>query len=741
MTQRTHSTAILSRAPLHPERFAYACAATIFLGAVLLFQVQPMIGKMVLPWFGGSPSVWTTCMLFFQVLLVGGYAYADLLGRWRSRRAVAVVHAVLLLSTVCLLPITPASTWKPDGQANPTWYLLLLLGVHVGLPYFLLASTGPLLQNWFARVYPQRSPYRLYALSNAGSMGALLSYPFLVEPTLNTVWQGWMWSGAFVLFAVMCAGLALSFQRQANLEQSTTSKSTAKKNLKPSQSTAQDKPASDDGASLSWTHRLLWIVLPAFACVMLLAVTNYLCQDVAVSPLMWVVPLSLYLLTFIICFDRESWYSRRIYSLVALVAVMMVCNFMLASHMEILYRDLGINFDYSNFVRRLDVQAFAFLFLLFTVCLLCHGELVRLKPAPRYLTTFYLSVSVGGALGGILVGVVCPAIFSGYHELHLAIIAAALFSGYVFGQEAFRTWLREKRLYKALCGVAALVGLYVVFWSQTERMATSAVAIERNFYGVLWLQDHFQDSTEEPSWYGRALYHGRILHGYQYLTPGRERVPTTYYMENSGVGLTLRNFPRPADRGLRVGLVGLGAGTLACYGEAGDHYTFYEINPQVIDFAKTYFTFLSDCPAELDFQLGDARLSLERSELPPDDVLVLDAFSGDAIPTHLLTREAFELYEQRLAPGGVLCVHVSNRHLRLEPVVARLADEAGWSIVTIAKRGAVGLAETESDWMLLTRNEAFLQLPAIADVQRSPERDPTMPLWTDGYHNLLRILR
>jgi hypothetical protein len=505
-------------------------------------------------------------------------------------------------------------------------------------------------------------------------------------------------------------------------------------------STAETRPVDPP----TWLHRALWILLPALASVMLLAVTNHLGQDVAVSPLMWVVPLSLYLLTFIICFDRERWYSRRWYSLGAAAAVLAVSYVQLAPHLDDLYRAYGLEFRIAGFAKRIETIAAAYLTMMFAVCMLCHGELVRLKPLPTRLTSFYLSIAVGGAIGGILVGVVCPSVFDNYHELPLAVIISFLMATSLFAHASFQTWFKQRALYKFACLLVAITGVSIIGWAQAEKMLGGALARDRNFYGVLSVQEHFQDYEPNPEWYGRALYHGRILHGYQYLREDMRRIPTTYFMENSGVGLALRNYPRRADRGLRVALVSLGAGTLACYGELGDEYTFYEINPQVVDFAREHFTFLRDCPAEVKTTLGDARLSLEAEvaqQAPPCDVLVLDAFSGDSIPTHLLTREAFQLYQQRLAPDGVICVHVSNRYLNVEPVVVRLAEDAGWSVIAISQDKFAGLAEAASDWLIITRNQRFLALPAIQGAKRRPVTDPSLPLWTDKYSNLLQIMK
>jgi hypothetical protein len=740
----------------HAPGFAVTSATAIFLGAFLLFQVQPMMGKMILPWFGGTPAVWTTCMLFFQVLLLAGYAYADLLNRWRGPAGQALLHAVLLGAAVWLLPIAPGAGWKPPDGEHPTGRILLLLAACVGLPYFLLSATSPLIQAWFARVYPGRSPYRLYALSNIGSLGALLSYPFVVEPAWTTAQQGTLWSGTFVAFGGVCGLLTWQLWRSRaalmagdsarDLDQRIAEPKPARKEEpreklhggpRRALSTAQDASPFLAGRP-SWRDRLVWLLLPALASMMLLAVTNHLCQDVAVVPFLWIVPLSLYLLSFIICFDRDRWYVRRWFSLGAMVAILAACDLAFLAYIRRV-REPSDAVDFWDLLRYdIRVVIGVYLTLFFFLCMVCHGEVARRRPVASRLTEFYLTVSAGGALGGFVVAVVCPNWCSSFVELKLGLCVGFVLSLVVFLVDGHRRWFR--RLSKPLrmlggvlsAAVAAVVGCAQwVSWDHG-----GALAQVRNFYGVLTVREWFSD---EPEHHGQALYHGAILHGYQFLEEKKRLLPTAYFVEQSGVGRALQAARR--GRPLHVGIVGLGAGTLAAYGQTGDSFRFYEINPLVIDLAWQPFTFLSQSAARIEVISGDARLSLERESPQHFDVLVLDAFSGDSIPVHLLTREAFELYLRHLQPDGAIALHVSNRYVDLIPVVVRLAEVCGLARVMISQGEARYLEMSPSDWILLARDRQSFDRPGIREVAESPMVDRAFPIWTDQYNNLFQILR
>ncbi len=682
-------------------------AATIFVSAFLVFQVQPIISKTILPWFGGSPAVWTTCMLFFQVVLFAGYTYAHLLNKLPPRWQL-VVHIGMLAGALLLLPITPSGAWKPQPDAEPTWRILLLLAANVGLPYFLLSATGPLVQAWFARTCGGRSPYRLYALSNIGSLAALLSYPFLVEPAMNTRLQGSLWSIGFGLFALLCASCAFRMLRNG------------KRALREAAAEGQTCEADPTDVAPTWGQRLSWLLLPAFASIMLLATTNHVCQDVAVIPFLWILPLSLYLATFIICFDSEGWYWRSAYGLGTMLTVVGVSLMMLTGLYPPLFLEVGIYFA-----------------AMFFVCMLCHGELVRRKPTPQYLTSFYLMSSAGGAVGGLFVAVVCPAIFYNYFELNLGLLIGFLFGAVVyFGSLAPADVGRMSKWRIATAGLVFLALLGVIR-AQLGAAPMGHMAIARNFYGVITVDERHTDDSQRR---GRVMVHGRIVHGFQYAAPEKRHVATKYFAPESGIGTTLTRFPRTGP--LRVGVIGLGVGTIATYGKPGDYYRFYEINPIVIDMAKKYFTYLDDCQAKVDVVLGDGRLSLESEPDQHFDVLILDAFSGDGVPTHLLTQEAIDIYLRHLNPGGVLAANISNRRVDLRGVFTRLAEYADLQPIEIIAEASGEEGLSSSHWMLGTRNQQFISDDVVqAAAVGMQGRYAHIPLWTDEYTNLLQVLK
>ena len=588
-------------------------AATIFVSAFLLFQVQPLISKFILPWFGGSPAVWTTAMLCFQLLLFGGYLYAHLVTNRLGPKAQAILHATLLLIAITRLPIIPDPSWKPTDGDDPTWRILGLLAVTVGLPYFVLSTTGPLVQAWFSRAYAGRSPYRLYSLSNIGSLLALVSYPFVIEPTWNVVVQSWVWSGLFVLFALLCGISALWNSRPSPLPLSS--------------SVAGDATvisANRVVATPTWARRLLWLGLPACASVMLLATTHHVCEDVAPVPLLWILPLSLYLLSFIICFDHQRWYQPFAFGLATLLAVLLVAGLSEFESLIQAWFSLKI-----SFVQEIGI----YLTMMFLVCMTCHGELVRLRPDPEHLTEFYLLISAGGALGGVFVSLVAPHVFSTFFEWKIALVAA-------FGIALVVMFLNFSFLFRAgairalLAVGTAIVGLYLIVQWQTSTEVPLDRA--RNFYGVVSVWDGVNDAGLRY----RVLLHGRIAHGRQCTDDDKRRLPLAYYHENSGVGRAVKFLTADRDR-IHVGIIGLGVGTMAAYAREGDRYTFYEINPEIKRIAETSFTYLKDCRVKPDVVMGDARLSLEREKSQQFDLLVVDAFSGDAIPAHLATQEAF----------------------------------------------------------------------------------------------------
>jgi SAM-dependent methyltransferase len=707
--------------------FVLWSGSTILLGAFLLFQVQPVISKMILPWFGGSPMVWTTCLLFFQTLLLAGYTYAHLLSRLPAPSHQALVHLVLVVVALVLLPITPGDAWKPTDGSWPMFKILWLLAACVGLPYFLLAATSPLVQAWFARVYPQRSPYRLYALSNFGSLAALVSYPFLVEPALATADQGLLWSVAFVVYAVLCGTIALKLWRAGG-------------NLQATEPTGEAAPDTAH-VTPTWRVRALWLLLPAFASILLMSVTNHLCQNVAVVPFLWIAPLTLYLLSFIICFDRDAWYIRHLFGLGAVLAATAASYFALGGYQQKFWNEMGYGTGWYYITHSVPLEAAIYLTLLFMLCMVCHGELVKLKPPSRQLTSFYLTIAAGGAVGGLLVAVACPLVFSTYVEMNLAVIVGFFLAAYVLVKDVSRRWFdRTSRLVRVMLSASLAVIAVTVIWGQWENWdREKGIVNVRSFYGVLSIKERF---PEDPDLWGLALYHGDTLHGYEHLTEGKRGKPTTYYTPNSGVGHAFRAIDRQSP--LRVGAVGLGVGTIAYYAEAGDTFRFYEIDPLVIELADgEYFSFLDSCrsKATVDVVPGDARLSLEREDDQQFDILVLDAFSGDTIPVHLLTTEAFDIYLRHLKPDGVIAVHVSSRYVDLVPVVTGLARHYGLTDVVIRSEEENQLSIAPADWMLLTNNQRFLDHRAISEVGQLTPKTRELPLWTDQHNNLFSVLR
>jgi hypothetical protein len=828
-------------------------AVTIFLGAFLLFQVQPIIGKHILPWFGGVPAVWTTCMLFFQIVLLGGYSYAHAAARRLTARRQRTLHLLLLAFSVLLLltlalrwgsPILPGPGWKPAGSASAVPRILALLAVGVGLPYFLLATTSPLLQAWVARAYPAAPVYRLYALSNTGSLLALVSYPFLIEPALTLRAQAALWTALYLLFI---AGAALCAIRSARLpptpviqppspviprsEALTPSIPSAptiprsepptpviprSEALTPSIPSAPTIPRSEPptpvilrsaatkdlpppsppiSQSAIGNPQFLWFSLSACGSLLLLSTTNQMCQEVASIPFLWLLPLCLYLLSFILCFEFDRFYNRAVFGFLFAVGVGWAAL--------VLFRGFDVPI-------RLQIAAYSL--ALFAGCVVCHGELARSRPEPARLTAFYLTIAAGGAAGGILVGIAAPLFFHGFWEIHIALFLSSLLALAALIRDE-TSWLRRERPWPAalvlfagaalawhvrdpaffgtafgrlraatgsgagrLALVVAALALAWGFWrlrviltsrgrpwfagaclagtivfigfvlvSDAVLFRQSAVSISRNFYGVLTVEDL---DEQNPELARLELRHGHIAHGFQFRASEKRALPTTYYGEESGVGRAILHHPRRAAGPLRIGVVGLGVGTLAAYGRLRDSLRFYDIDPGVAGLSgprADVFTYVRDCAARVEVVLGDARLSLER-ELARGaredfDVLAIDAFSSDAIPVHLLTREALDVYLARLArPDGILAIHISNRSLDLAPVVQGLAQ---------ARRLAASLIDTEreddtnwgSSWFLLARDRSVLDRSGLLPSPSTPKPIRRVRLWTDDYSNLFSVLK
>ncbi len=759
--------------------------STIFLSAFLLFQVQLLMGKFLLPWFGGAPSVWTTCLLAYQILLLAGYAYAHLLAM-RLGALQQKLHGVLLAASLLLLlylgthwptPITPGAEWRPEAD-QPVRDILQILLVSIGLPFFLLSTTGPLVQHWFSRARPGESPYRLYAVSNLGSLLGLLSYPVLVEPYLPLQWQGRLWAMGYVLFALGCVGCAWLAQQAPAPPDSVPSR-------------ADERAPNAPTAGPTAGELLLWFGLAASASVLLMGTTSLITQDVASAPLLWVLPLVLYLLTFILSFESNRWYRRGIVH-----PLFLVCTVVATIAL----------FRQWSWEPRLQIYIFSA--CLFISCLVCHGELGRGKPPAGQLTTFYLMVAAGGAGGGVFAALIAPVIFPAYWEFHAGLWMVALLLVIVLLRDR-GSWLYDHPAWLPWAIVLATVGLPeilvragmakmdppAIYWYRgglavvallTVRAALRSprrrevrfswlpiavvslllllgyalvrqsglqpkdlVVRSRNFYGALTV---WEDNPGNPMRNTYRLMHGRTTHGLQLRDPAYQMKATSYYDVRSGVGTAMIYHPnrltKPHPGSLRVGVVGLGTGTLAVYGFPGDTFRFYEIDPAVIGYATgpgALFTYLKASKAQTVIVAGDARLTLEREaargELQQFDVLAVDAFSSDAIPVHLLTREAFALYLQHLhEPNGILAVHVSNKTLDLAPVVARLADDFGLAAVQVNAKARPPVVY-ESDWVLLTRSRSLLRAPEIESVSHPVRRDPNIGLWTDEYSNIWSVIR
>ncbi|WP_182870905.1 spermidine synthase [Rhodopirellula sp. JC639] len=884
-------------------------ALTIFTSAFLLFQVQPIIGRFILPWFGGGPSIWTSCLLFFQSVLLAGYLYAHLLSTKLSIRIQGIVHLAVLVATVLLLPIAPDESWKPQVGQSPLGRILLVLIATVGGPYFVLASTGPLMQKWFSQTSPGRSPYRLYALSNIGSLLALLSYPFAIEPRFTLDQQVISWTSLYVVFACSAAWCAARMLKQDAIG----------RGADPVGGLDESPTAEPSPTKPSRLLVLLWLCLSASGSAMLLATTNQLCIDVAAVPFLWILPLSLYLISFIICFDHPKWYDRRAFGLLLMVSTPLAC-WAIVSGADV----------------ALAEQVAIFSAVQFACCMACHGELVHARPDPRHLTLFYLVIAAGGALGGFLVAIVATNLFTGYWEFQISLVACcsfaliaacrqriwdvvpsaafwlwvggalaacgaiaalvwthhheslraadrvAMFGGLglslvlgmiVIGTRtgnpiSARTWYfwgavpiawmiawgrwrvpdvmtislgsqlvlasvlawsiaffaqsmlkrfgqrieclltravilvsavlllalayqqqiltptqaatvllvgvaglavpwgfrrlrstRQPSLSEGtprdgilgigyLAPVAALVAIMgYELWQVAETRSRGEVHRSRNFYGVLSVDYRpawEDDGVVIPARY--RLEHGQILHGVQYDDDDWRRRPTTYYGQESGIGLaiqTIRDQKMP-ERSIRVGVVGLGAGTIAAYGEANDTFRFYEINPAVQELSGRFFTYLRDSAANTQVQLGDARIVMER-ELQDDqgqrlDVLAIDAFSSDAIPVHLLTAECGETYRAHLADDGILVIHISNRFLDLGPVVRGLADTIGWQSVRISNDKDTSAGVFASTWVLLTGSSELAERLKSSPAYEPWRDEETVLIWTDNYSGVWELL-
>jgi len=705
-------------------------AATIALSAFLLFLVQPIVARQILPWFGGSAAVWTTCMVFFQVALLAGYFYSDHVARRLAPRRQAIVHTVLLLASLAFLPITVSEALKPADPSQPIGRILWLLALTIGLPYLMLATTGPLVQAWFTRQFSGARVYRLYALSNLASMLALIAYPPLIEPHASGRLQSLGWSAGYAIFVLLAIAAAWSGVRRpagagAGPALATVPPGAAAASGTPDAGTGRLQAAHESAGSRLGTgsdprgtptagQQALWLLLAALGSVLLLAVTTHITQNVASVPFLWVLPLAIYLVTFILCFDGTGWYWRPQYVLLTAIG----CVAMVGG---LSWRPEGMGVERA--VLPIDQAVPIYAFGLFVLCMFLHGELVARKPAPAWLTRFYLMVSAGGALGGLLVGIAAPLAFQWYWELPAALVLVALLAA-LLSQGGLR-----------VAGALAAVACMLLSVDYVRYVRDDVIELSRNFYGTLRIR---AADTDRPEIARHRMVHGVILHGEQFLHPDSRRMPTTYYGPSSGIGRTIEALQ---DAPMRVGMIGLGVGTLATYGRAGDVYRFYELNPVVFDIARRHFTYLADSAAAIEPALGDARLVLEREAPQRFDVLAVDAFSSDSIPAHLLTREALAVYRRHLSERGAVVFHVSNRYLDLTGVIRQLADEAGLQAVRVVDDPPDESPLLRSDWITVTANAALADRLRAAGGVAVPLPPPSRRPWTDDYHNLFEVLK
>ena len=684
-------------------------AATILFSSFLLFLVQPIIAKQILPWFGGTAAVWTTCLVFFQLALLAGYIYSDLSNRLLKPKVQSTLHIILLLLSLASLPILAATGWKPLGDEDPLWRILGLLLVTIGLPYFTLSTTAPLIQSWFAREHADpktaKRVYRFFALSNLGAILGLLAYPFAIEMWVSTRTQAIGWSVCYAVFVLLCIGSAW--------------RARALKRVGIAADSAHD--THHHAVAPRIKDYALWFVLAALASMMLLAVTNHITQNVASIPFLWVLPLTLYLITFVLCFEGRNghgFYLRK-YWLWPTLAVVVAMAWGLVTN----YGFLAINAAIPLYCLGL-----------FLVCMFCHGELAAGKPDARYLTRFYLMLSFGGAAGGMFVGLLAPNIFTAFWELPLGLAGITVVAWLLTKQSlkvenpGFGTFITPTVVVVCL----AVVAYFAYDYDKLQKM-DNTIAAERNFYGRLSVKQIGYGESDPDSF--RVEMHGTIQHGKQFLHPAYRWATTSYYGESSGIGIVLGAM---GGKQLNIGGVGMGVGTIAGYARPGDTVKFYEINPAVTAFAKKYFYYLNDHAVEV--ATGDGRLLLERESPQQFDVLAIDAFSGDAVPVHLITREALALYLKHIKPDGAVAFHITSRYLDLAPVVQKLSEDAGYEAALVVDRSSDNYY-SPSSWVIVTRNPALLNIPELLEKRVAAKQVAGMKLWTDDYSNLFQVLK
>jgi len=674
-------------------------AAAIFLASFLLFLVEPMAAKQLLPFLGGSAAVWITCLVFFQAALLAAYAYAH----WLSRRPRVLLHLGLLTSALAL-----AIYWAfgavnlSTGSSNPVATIFIALTLWIGLPFLALGATSPLLQVWWSQIENTAIPYRLFALSNLASLFALAAYPTLIEPNFTLRTQRIVWLSGFALFAILSAALALR-TRSAVVSA-------------PATPDAPIQPAEPVN-STPLRHKLLWLLLPMAASMQLSAVTSYITANIAPIPLLWILPLGVYLITIILAFEFPRLLPRGI--IVRLLVVMLAgLAYMLAQVDVTVPMRIGVGF---------------FLAELLFACLFCHSEAYAMRPQrASESTVFYLLFAAGGAIGSFVVGIAFPLLFRFNYDLAITFFVTALLA-------LAATW-RNGWQQRLLWSAATISMLVLTIWLSIAYQRGTTVAV-RNFYGALRVKQNFGF----PGAVLRTLTNGTIQHGTQIFgTDAQRKTPTTYYALDSGVGFALRNCCLGTNGSVQprnIGVIGLGAGTIAAYGQPGDRIRFYEINPAVVPIARNVFTYIRESGAQVSIVEGDARTSLAREAPQNFNVLVVDAFSGDAIPLHLLTAQALTRYRRHLAPGGFIAFHISNQHVDLEPAIALLAQSAGMKAMRVSSSANDDRGEFSAYWVLVTDNADFFSVSHPGAQPKPAVLKPGLRLWTDDYSSLLPLLR
>ncbi|MBX3419984.1 MAG: fused MFS/spermidine synthase [Pirellulaceae bacterium] len=703
---------------------------TTFVGSFLLFQIQPLIGKLILPWFGGTASVWTMCLLFFQTVLFAGYLYAHLTSVYLKPRVQVVMHCMVVVAAIGTLPILPSDTWRATATVDPSFGVLQVLAFSVGLPYFLLATNAPLVQRWWAMVVGA-SAYQLYSLSNAGSLLALLTYTLIAERLLGTRMISFVWTVLFVFLGVLLFRCLL-WVWQTPQTKASPAVPLADNTRHQRQWTTGSQEVAVTVAGPTWTRRAIWLFLAATGTTVLMSMTTYLCQDIASVPIMWLAPLTLYLLSFILCFGASNWYRRLWF-----MPILTILSFVAA----MIYGQLFSSVP-TSFLLTINLLA------LFCAFMVVHGELERSKPAVEHLTQYFLYISGGGMLGGFYVGLVAPLLYPDYYELPLVMIVIGLIPIAILHLEAQSPLHRGRRAW-AWAIIVAIFGCHGLVWSygylQRYQMVWST---GRNFYGVLKVAVR-PLSTTPPLLYV-SLMNGHITHGGQLAKISVEGdlsniemlpTPTTYYGETSGIGRVFR--ATQGGRPRRIAAVGLGVGTLGAYAQKNDQFRFYEINHKVVELAEDPFTYLAEIKksqAEYEVVMGDARLSLE-SETPQNfDIIAVDAFSGDSIPVHLITREAADVYLRHLASDGILAFHISNRYVDLTGVLYDIAIHNRLELAYHLDTADVSLQQYMSEWVLIRRPSKQQNIPELQFYPTSMLNGKQI-VWTDDRSSLLEAMK